>query len=212
MVKKLFVCNPVEVNCFVLYDETGEGVIIDPACFFPEEKEDLKAFIEQEGIEIKHLLNTHLHFDHCMGHRFCNSLTRAKLMANRGDLPIYEHYEEQAARFGFRNLDKPIQLARGINDGDEITFGKTTLKAIHVPGHSPGSICFYHAQSGSLFSGDVLFKRSIGRTDLPGGEFETLITGIKEKLLTLPDATVVYPGHGNYTTIGDEKVENIYLR
>ena len=208
---KTFRFNPVDVNCYILWDETKEAVLIDAAVLFDEEKEELKNFIAAEGLTVKHHLNTHLHFDHIFGNPFIENEFGVKAECNDGDWPWAESIAERVARFGLRYLEKIPALGRVLHDGDTITFGNTTIKAIHTPGHSPGSISYYIAEEKVLFSGDALFQGSIGRTDFADADFETLINSIKQKLFVLPDDTTVYPGHSDSTTIGFEKQYNRYL-
>ena len=209
---RTFVFNPVEENTYLLYDDTKECVIIDPGCYSPAEQAQLKEFIQEKGLTVKHILNTHLHFDHCFGINFVSNTYGVGLQAHKDDEEFLHRLPEQAARFGFHvNEENPV-ISQYINEGDIISFGEQSLKAIHVPGHSPGSIVFYSEEYGCLFVGDVLFQQSIGRTDLPGGDYDTLINGIKAKLYTLPDETRVFPGHGPDTTIGFEKRNNFYVK
>ncbi|MBR5275673.1 MAG: MBL fold metallo-hydrolase [Bacteroidaceae bacterium] len=209
---KTFVFNPVDVNCYLLWDESKEAVVIDPAVLFDDEKAQLKAFIEQNGLILKHALNTHLHFDHIFGNPFIEKEFGIACEANDSDWPWAETIAERVARFGLRYQEKIPALGRVLHDGDVITFGNQTLEAIHVPGHSPGSLAYYLRSENMLFSGDALFQGSIGRTDFADADFDTLITSIKEKLFTLPDETVVYPGHAGTTTIGFEKQYNRFLK
>lgn len=209
---KIFVFNPVEENTFVLYDETGECAIIDPGCYHSEEKEALKNFITEKNLTVKLLINTHLHFDHCFGVNFVQDTYGVKLQAHAGDEELLNRLPEQASRFGFHITEQSPKIDHYLQENDEIRFGNQLLKVIHVPGHSPGSIAFYNEGQACLFSGDVLFQRSVGRTDLPGGDFELLRDGIQQKLYTLPDHTQVFPGHGPKTNIGFEKMNNYYIK
>ncbi|MFZ4456756.1 MAG: MBL fold metallo-hydrolase [Bacteroidales bacterium] len=209
---KTFVFNPVEENTYLLYDETGECIIIDAGCFFPEEKAELKEFIEEKQLTVKRLINTHLHFDHCFGANFVIYTYNVILEAHSGDEEFLKRLPEQAAKFGFRITEESPKISRYIQENDIITFGNQSLRAIHVPGHSPGSIVFYSEEQGCAFVGDVLFQRSVGRTDLPGGNFELLKSGIQTKLYTLPDETRVFSGHGPETSIGFEKRNNYYIK
>ena len=209
---KKFIFNPVEVNCYLLWDETKEAVLIDCGALFPAEKEELKNFVAENGLTIKHYLNTHLHFDHIFGNPFIEKEFGIACEANDGDWPWAETIAERVARFGLRYKENIPALGRVLHDGDVITFGNQTLEAIHVPGHSPGSLAYYLRSENMLFSGDALFQGSIGRTDFADADFDTLITSIKEKLFTLPDETVVYPGHAGTTTIGFEKQYNRFLK
>jgi len=207
---KKFEFNQIAENTYLLYDETKEAVIIDCGAYSPEEKTLLKDFISQNQLSLKHLSNTHLHLDHSFGNKF--------IYDTYGITPEYHRMEEQmpnlqkqAAMFGMKVEESHLKAARYLEDGDIISFGNTELKAILIPGHSPGSLCFYSENNGVLFSGDVLFEGSVGRSDLWGGNHLQLISGIKNKLLTLPEDTVVYSGHGAETTIKNEKINNPYL-
>lgn len=207
-----FEFNPFPVNTYLLWDEESkEAVIIDAGCYFPEEREELKNFIQLHRLQIKHLIATHLHLDHNFGNPFVSHTFQVPLEAHSGDEFLLLSMKEQAQMFGMPLPDPPIPIGNKLNEGDTVVFGQQRLDAIHVPGHSPGSLVFYHPEAGIAFVGDVLFKSSIGRTDLPGGNYQQLISGIQNKLLTLPDTTIVYPGHGTATTIGDEKMNNPYL-
>jgi hydroxyacylglutathione hydrolase len=208
---KIFTFNPVEENTYVLYDETGECVIVDCGCYSSNEKEELQNFISDKKLTVKHLINTHLHFDHCFGINFIQDTYNVVLEAHAGDEEFLKRLPEQASMFGFRITEKIPVIGHYLQENDEIHFGNQSLKAIHVPGHSPGSIVFYSEEQACLFSGDVLFQHSIGRTDLPGGNSKLLIDGILSKLYTLPDETRVFPGHGPETSIGYEKKNNFYV-
>ncbi|HKM92038.1 MAG TPA: MBL fold metallo-hydrolase [Prolixibacteraceae bacterium] len=209
---EVFVFNPIQENTFVIYDEsTGEFAIVDPGCFNNNEFEHLKGFISAYNLKPVKLLNTHCHFDHILGVERCRTEWNLKWEAHSGDAFLVEGAQAQAAMFGV-NIPAVMPIDVELHDGDEIKVGNIILKAIHVPGHSPGSICFYSELGKKLISGDVLFRGSIGRTDLPQGDYDTLISGIKEKLLTLPDDVKVYPGHGPSTTIGFERANNPFLK
>jgi len=200
------------VNCYVLWDETNEAVIIDPGCYYQEEKEALKDFIESHNLIVKHLLNTHLHLDHICGNPYVEHTFSIKSEANELDEYWVKEAPKQSRMFGFALSEQPAPPYKHLHDGDMIYFGNTQLEVIHVPGHSPGSIVFYCHHDHCMFSGDVLFQGSIGRADLAGGNFDTLIEGICSKLFVLPNETIVYPGHGAPTTIGFEKNENPFFR
>ncbi len=207
---KLLVLNPFQVNTFILYDSTKECVIIDPACYDDAEKIALEEFIEEEKLQPKFALNTHGHIDHILGNNFVTEKYNIPLKVHKDTLFFIERSKEYGQTFGFEIQDqvKPSTL---IEDGDILTFGQQQLKAILVPGHANGSLCFYHEKEKKLFCGDVLFKGGIGRTDLPTGNYDKLIKNINEKLLTLPEDVVVYPGHGPETTINEEKNSNPFL-
>ncbi len=209
---KRFEFNMFPVNCYVLSDETQEAVVIDPGCFYEEEKQTLKNYIRTNNLTVKHLLNTHLHLDHIFGNPFMLKEFGVQAEANQEDEYWLESAPKQSRMFGFQLKEEPVPLGKYLHVGDQITFGHTTLEAIHVPGHSPGSLVYYCKQAGCLFSGDVLFQGSIGRADLAGGNFDELKENICSRLFVLPNETIVYPGHGAPTTIGIEKAENPFFR
>ena len=209
---KRFVNNPFQEISYLLFDESKEAVLIDCGCSNAKEQERILNFIENKELNLVRLLNTHLHIDHIAGNAFIKKHFNISPMAHRGDLAIYEQAPQQAAAFGFPLEGTPPEITEFIEDGDLISFGQQNLEALHVPGHSPGSLCFLNRAQGIVIAGDVIFERSIGRTDLWGGNFEQLLHGIKSKLLCLDDATVLAPGHGNSTTVGEEKQYNPFLR
>ena len=210
---KVFEFNPVAVNTYVLHDETGECVIIDAGCFNSYEQQALYDYIIDNKLVVKHLLNTHLHFDHVFGVNFIESKFGLSMQAHKADAFILETIAEQMAMFGFTpNPDHIPTVGKYIDENDIIEFGNQKLSIMHVPGHSPGSIVFYNEVEKLVVSGDVLFNGSIGRTDLPQGNHNQLIDGIKTKLLTLPGDTIVYPGHGPSTTIKGELRSNPFLQ
>ncbi len=208
-----FEFNPLGVNTYVLYDETRECAVIDAACFYPDEEEQLTRFIADNGLVVKQLLNTHLHFDHLMGVNFISSTYNVPLSCHEGDRFLMDDLPRQLMQFGLPPLNYDIQpkAITHLKERDRVSFGNQLLEVKHLPGHSPGSLVFYSATAACLFVGDVLFHSSIGRTDLYGGSYETLAQGIREKLFTLPDETIVYPGHGPATTIGYEKRYNPFV-
>lgn len=208
---KTFVFNPFMENTFVLYDETKEAVIIDCGCIYENEQNELKNFIQNNNLKIKHLLNTHLHLDHQFGNAFAYNTFGVLPQAHQRDEKLIDNITSQAMMFGIPQRVEAQKLGGYIADGDEIKFGNTTLKAIFVPGHSAGSICFHSEADKILIAGDVLFAGSIGRTDLPGGNFEQLTDGIRQKLFVLPPDTKVYPGHGPSTTIDKEVRTNPFF-
>jgi glyoxylase-like metal-dependent hydrolase (beta-lactamase superfamily II) len=201
---KIFVFNPVMENTYLLFDETKEAVLIDCGAITAGEKKKLSDFIRENGLTLKHLLNTHLHFDHVLGNQFIYETYGLKPEYNPADEPLLQT-RMTAIRY------EPVYADRFLNEGDEITFGNTTLSALATPGHSPGSLSFYAPEGGCVFTGDALFHLDIGRTDLWGGNHRELIDSIKKKLLTLPEDTVVYPGHEEPSTIGEEKLHNPHL-
>lgn len=209
---KIFTFNPIQVNSYLLWDETNEAVLIDCGCFTQSEKNELKNFIESNGLKLKVYLNTHLHFDHIFGNPFVEKELGVSAWANDSDWHWAETIAERVARFGVRYNEQIPPLERVIKNGDEIFFGKQRIVAIAVPGHSPGSIAYHLPEHKMLFSGDALFRDSIGRTDFPDSNHNQLLTNIKERLFTLPQETIVYPGHDRSTTIGYEKEYNMFIR
>lgn len=205
------VFSPFQENTYVLWDETSDCVIVDPGCLEIREEQRLVAFIEQHNLKPVKLINTHLHLDHVFGSAFVADKWGLEIWAHRDDEFMIPNTVNHARNFGVSMNDNPPPVNHYINDDDDVTFGNTTLKVIHVPGHSPGGVAFYHQQSACLISGDILFRESVGRSDLPGGNHEQLIAGITQKLMTLPDNVKVYPGHGPSTIIGWEKSHNPYL-
>jgi len=207
---KSFEFSPIQENTYLLYNEFNDCIIIDPGCYFDAEKETLAAFIYDNNLKPVMLLNTHCHLDHVFGN---------KMVAEKYKLTLQIHEKEKAVlsfaptsglmyNMPFDNYTGDVII---LNEGDTINLGDDELKILLTPGHSPGSLSFYCQKDKFVISGDALFKNSVGRSDLPGGNHEQLITSIKEKLFTLPDDTIVYSGHGPTTTVGAEKRDNPYL-
>ncbi|HTF17898.1 MAG TPA: MBL fold metallo-hydrolase [Chryseolinea sp.] len=203
--------NPFQENTYVLYDESGTCVVVDPGCYEPDEQLELKAFISGNNLRVVQLINTHCHIDHVLGNEFVKQTYNVGLFIHRLDEPVLRAVSAYAPNYGF-NQYQPAAVDGFLEEGGEITVGKTKLAVLFVPGHAPGHIAFYSANDKALISGDVLFYNSIGRTDLPGGHPDTLEKSIREKLFTLPDDTAVYPGHGPKTSIGFEKRTNPFVR
>lgn len=209
---KTFEFNPIRENTYVVYDNTNECVIIDPGCFYPDEKIDLLNFILDNDLVVKHILNTHLHFDHAFGLNFVEEQFHLQTEANQKDEFLLDEMSTQLEMFGFRATSEPTpKIGNYLHENDIIAFGNQKMTVLEVPGHSPGSVVFYNKSAQCIFVGDVLFRGSIGRTDLAGGSQDQLIDGIQKKILTLNDNVVVYSGHGPTTTIGFEKENNPYL-
>jgi len=204
-----FTFNPFSENTYVVYDETGAGVIIDPGCYETDEKVELAKFIESKNLKIKYLLNTHCHIDHVLGNDFVKEKYKVPFLIHAKEDSVLKAVKAYAPSYGF-TLYHEATPDQYLKEDEEISFGTTQLSILFLPGHAPGHVGFYHDESKSLLSGDVLFERSIGRTDLPGGDHNTLIESIRKKVFTLPDDVVVYPGHGSPTTVGEEKVSNPY--
>ena len=213
MIVKTFEVNPLGVNCYVVSDETKEGVIIDCGCSDESEWEGIRKYIASNGLQIKHLLNTHLHFDHVWGNAFAYRDLGLRAAANYEDLPLYERMDEQIRSVvGVVIPHPPLPpLGTSLADGSELSFGTTTLAVVATPGHTRGCVCFYSAHDHTLFSGDTLFCGGCGRTDLEGGDSHAIMLSL-QRLAALPDDTQVYCGHGSGTTIGREKAYNPYMR
>ena len=207
---KIFHFNMIQVNTVVCYDETKNGVIVDPGMCSQEEEKMLFDFITKENIIVKYIINTHPHFDHVSGNAFCIKEFQAPLAAHKAGMNIYENAAADAIHFGFP-MDNCPKYDIFINDGESLSFGNQVWKTIYTPGHAEGSICLFDDKNKILIAGDVLFAGSIGRTDLPTGNFHQLIQNIKDKLLPLGDEVLVIPGHAETTTIGNEKMYNPYL-
>jgi hydroxyacylglutathione hydrolase len=207
-----FQFSPFAENTFLLFDDTKEAVLIDPGCYFPEEKKKLSDFIAEKKLILKKVIYTHCHLDHAFGANYIsNTYKDVSFEAHEAEQLFIDSAKAHAKSFGL-DMEQPPKLTKFITEGDVITFGNTELHILLIPGHSPGGICFYNKEQGDLFPGDILFQGSIGRSDLPGGNQSLLVNGIKSKLMNLPENVVVYPGHGEYTTIGNEKALNPYLR
>ncbi len=207
---KQFTFNPFQVNTYVLYDDTGECVIIDASCYEKHEKKELAGFIKDNDLKPVLQLLTHCHIDHMLGSRFISKTYRLKPLTHKDSLPFLENSKEYGKVFGF-DVEKPVLPNVFISDGDILQFGRQELKVLHTPGHAAGSLCYYHEAESFVVAGDVLFQGSIGRTDLPTGDHDLLIKSILQKLTVLPDHTRVFPGHGPATTIVEERMANPYL-
>lgn len=205
-----FVFSPIQVNTYVLADKSGDCAIIDCGCYDRKEFSRLTDFLESKKLNPVLLLNTHCHLDHIFGNLFLFEKYGIRAFSNQLEEPIRKNAPNHAAIFGL-SMDIPPEPAGFITDQQKITFAENSILALHVPGHSPGSMAYYFESDNCVFTGDALFAGSIGRTDLLGGNFETLVNSIKSQLLTLPGETVVYSGHGPETTIEHEANTNQYL-
>ena len=200
--------GPLQCNCYVLGDEqTREALVIDPG----DEVERILAVIASHRLSVRAIVQTHAHFDHVGATAPLRDVTGAEVCLHRGDEELYRHLPMQAQWFG---LPAPpaAPVTRWCEDGDELKAGGLSLGVLHTPGHTPGSVCLAMPQQQMLFSGDTLFCGGVGRTDLWGGSYEQLMTSLQQRLLTLPDETVVYPGHGPETTVGHERDTNPFLQ
>jgi hydroxyacylglutathione hydrolase len=202
-----FVFNPLQENTYVLYDDTKSCVIIDPGCYEAAEKKALEEFILDQGLTVSMLLNTHGHVDHVLGNAFVQERFKTKLYIHPKDEQTFKSTKVFAPMYGFYQYDEAT-IDGYLSETQPVTFGNQSLQVIFVPGHAPGHVAFYSEASKVLIGGDVLFYNSIGRSDLPGGNHDTLIDSIHQKFFTLPDDVTVYPGHGPETTIGFEKQTN----
>ena len=212
---KPFVFNSFGVNGFVLSNDAGEAILIDPSAGSEQEEQALARYIEQNKLTVKHLLNTHLHLDHVLGNAFVAKTYGVQPEAHEEDAFMLDLQEEQSEMFGLPLREPSPALGNYLAEGDTVEIDGIKLQVIHVAGHSPGGIAFFCKNPGEvngqknvpplLFPGDIIFAGSRGRSDLFGGDEEALVSGIKSKLLTLPKETVVFPGHGPMTTIADEK-------
>ena len=205
IIEKLEV-GPIMANCFIVgCESTKEAVVIDPG----DDSDQILMKLAEFGLNVKYLINTHGHFDHVSANKRMKEATGAPIAIHPEDEHMFSELSQSAKMFGLESENSPPADIL-LNDGDEVKFGEITLKVIHTPGHSKGGICLY--TEGQLFAGDTLFANSIGRTDLPGGDYATLISSIKQKVFAFADDTIVYTGHGPETSIGREKATNPFLR
>ena len=207
----VFVCNPFRERCMLVWDRGPGAVIVDPGFCRPEERDALYACVEREKLQPEAILLTHTHFDHVLGAAEC---------AARFGIPAYLHPDDRARLQEYAAMAAPFQIpaaetdfpVRDVADGETLALAGMAFEVIHTPGHTPGGVCYYCRAAGDLFSGDTLFAGSIGRSDLPGGDYDREIVSIMEKLMPLPGETRVHPGHGGDTTIGAERAGNPVLQ
>lgn len=204
---RTFTFNPFEENTYVVYDETREAIIIDPGCYERDEQQELIDFLDEEQLKVTLLLNTHCHIDHVLGNYFVQQRYHVPLLLHAVELPVLKAVKSYASNYGFPGYQESLP-DKFLEEETPVIFGHTRIEVLFLPGHSPGHVGLYLKDQQALIAGDVLFYRSIGRTDLPGGNAETLLSSIHQKLFQLPDQVTVYPGHGPTTTIGEEKVSN----
>ena len=209
---KSFTFNQFYENTFIVSDSTNNCIIVDPGCYSNDEKNILKKYIENNNLNPVKLINTHCHIDHILGNKFVANTWGLNLETHQNDIELLENSSEIARLYGFIDYEKSPSTTQFLNEGDIVEFGKSKLKILYTPGHAPGHISLYSKEEKFIISGDVLFNNSIGRTDLPGGDFNVLIESIKTKILCLDDDTVVYCGHGPATTVGYERVNNPFLK
>lgn len=206
-----FIFSPFMENTYLVWDsESKEAAVIDPGCCEPIEEDKLSQFIEDKGLTIKYLLNTHCHVDHIFGNKFVKDKYDAKFIIPKEDEFLLDKAIEQSASFGIKSNPQP-QPDSYFEEELELFLGEIKIETIFTPGHTPGEYCFYFLEDKKCFTGDVLFREGIGRTDLWGGDFSTLVDSIQNKLFTLPGDVEIYPGHGISSTIDYEKVNNPFL-
>lgn len=205
-----FTFNAFSENTYLLRDATGQCVVIDPGCYERAEQEALQQFIAAQGLQVVLLLNTHCHIDHVLGNQFILDTYQVPFLIHEADLVTLRSVSAYAPSYGFARYN-PAEPTGFLTPGTPVRFGETELEVRFAPGHAPGHVVFYHQPTSTVIGGDVLFQGSIGRTDLPGGDYATLLASIKSQLLTLPDETMVYAGHGPTTTIGQERRSNPFL-
>lgn len=205
-----FTFSPVQENTYILYNEQKQCCIIDPGCYFPAERNELKTGIEKRGLTPVLLLNTHCHLDHVFGNKFVHDTWGLHLHIHPKEKPVLDFAPQsgQMWQLPFDNYEGPLVY---LEEGEKINIGADELEIRFTPGHSPGSISFYAPADGFIIGGDVLFQGSVGRTDLPGGSFDVLANSVRTRFFTLPDETKVYSGHGPVTTIGYERKNNPYV-
>lgn len=209
-VVKVFIFSPVQENTYLLYNDRKDCIIIDPGCYYDDERDEVASFIENNGLTPKLLLNTHCHLDHVFGNKWVAEKYGLKLHIHEKEKPVFDHAPASGLMWNlpFDNYKGDLLYLR---ENDIISLGTDELEVFLTPGHSPGSVIFYCRKQGFVIGGDVLFRMSIGRTDLPGGNYDVLLNSIKSSLFVLPEETIVYSGHGEETTIGFEKKHNPYL-
>ena len=205
-----FSFNVFQENTYLLYDDSKACAVIDPGCSNDEERDVLFSFIEENQLTPQYLINTHCHIDHVLGNKVVAEKFGLELYAHQGEVSVLASCDMVSNMYGIP-YDTSPPISKFIEDGDIIQFGNQEWKALLTPGHSPASLSFYNEKAAALIAGDVLFYGSIGRSDLPGGNYDTLINSVKEKFFTLPDEVTVYPGHGPSTTIGHEKRTNPFF-
>jgi len=208
---KSFTYNPFSENTLVLWSDTNkEGFVFDPGMSNDNEEKEFKDFIDKEKIILKKMINTHCHIDHILGCNFIKTNFDVEYLIPEKDLLLLQNYDKQMSIVGIE-INKPPEPDKLINDNNNFVLNGSVIKPLFTPGHTPGEMCFYLETENLCITGDVLFKGSIGRTDLWGADTETLFTSIKNKLLPLKNSVTIYPGHGETSTIGEEKRSNPFL-
>ena len=211
LVVKKFVFNPFSVNTYLIWDESSkECLIIDPGCSSANEEQQLKSYITDNHLRVLYMLNTHCHIDHIMGCNFINDQYEPEYYIPEKDIDLLSHAQTQASAFGLEIKRPPLPDIL-ISENTQLKIGNSPVTFLFTPGHTAGEYCFYFKKQAICVTGDVLFRSSIGRTDLWGGDYDTLITSIRTQLFTLPDNVLIYPGHGDSSKIGLEKTDNPFL-
>ena len=206
-----FVFNPIQENTYIVWDESKECIIIDAGNMSAREDKVLAEFIEEQGLKPVLAVNTHCHFDHILGVEFLKMTYGVPFAASSADLDLLKNGRASGAMFGMELGALPEAIDIDLASTEEIHFGNTTLRVIPTPGHTPGCVSLYHEESKSLFTGDTLFRESIGRTDLPGGDYPTIMRSILKQILPLGDEVTIYPGHGEKSNIGHESLYNPFV-
>jgi glyoxylase-like metal-dependent hydrolase (beta-lactamase superfamily II) len=207
---KTFHFNQLMVNTYILSDETGEAVIVDPGNIQSYEDAQIRDYIAAKNLKIKYIINTHPHIDHIAGNSWCKKEFGVEVLIHENSLPLYDRALSYAAIFGLELEEMPAP-DRFLKEGDVVAFGNQKLSVVYTPGHCEGSVCLYDADDKIIITGDLIFEMSVGRSDLPTGNEVLLQQSIREKVLTLPDDVTILPGHGDPTTIGRERTRNPYI-
>lgn len=208
MIHEILPVGPLQCNCSVIGDETThEGMVIDPG----DDIEEVLALVGKHNLQVKQIVITHAHIDHVGGAMKLRAVTGAPILLNQNDYALLKMLDVQAAWVGMASPGK-VEIDHSVEPADTLTTGSLTANVLHTPGHTEGSVCLYFPAEKTLIAGDTLFAGSIGRTDLPGGSFKKIIKSLHEKVLALPDETIVVPGHGPLTTVGEERQSNPFLK
>ncbi len=208
---KSFTFNPFQENTYIVYDNSKECIIIDPGCYTNAEERQIEDFIIKEKLVPVKLINTHCHIDHILGNKFVHETWGLQLNMHTQEVPVLESADATSKMYALDNFKGSNYPKTFLNENEKIIFGETTLSILFTPGHSPGHICLYSKKNNMLISGDLIFKGSIGRTDLPGGDYNTIIQSIKSKIIKLPNETKLFCGHGPSTCLENEKKNNPFL-
>jgi glyoxylase-like metal-dependent hydrolase (beta-lactamase superfamily II) len=208
MIHEILPVGPLQCNCSVIGDETSrEAIVIDPG----DDIEDVLALVRKHHLQVKQIVITHAHIDHVGGAMKLRTATGAPILLNQNDYTLLKMLDVQAAWIGVATPEK-VEIDQNLGDADTVKAGSLAAQVLHTPGHTEGSVCLYFPAEKKLFAGDTLFAGSIGRTDLPGGSYEKILHSLHQRVLALPDETVVIPGHGPVTTIGEERESNPFLQ